>query len=75
MKLPKWVPQEWITEEKRDLPSCVDMHLVLFRPAVFAVIFVWTRCLVEDTHTATVLPNTAAVTLDEQATGVVGLRL
>lgn len=61
--------------EKCDLPSCVDMHLMLLRPAVFTIVLVWTRRLVEDTNTATVLPDTAAVTLDEQATGVVGLRL
>jgi hypothetical protein len=65
----------WVSGEKCDLPSCVDVDLMLLRPAVFAVVLVWTRRLVEDANAASVLPDTAAVALDEQSTGVVGLRL
>ena len=65
----------WVSGEKCDLPSCVDVNLMLLRPAVFAVVLVRARRLVEYTNTASMLPDTAAVTLDEEPTGVVGLRL
>jgi hypothetical protein len=66
---------KWMSGEKCDLPSCVDVHLMLLWPAIFTIVLVWTCRFVEDTNTATVLPDTAAVALDEQAAGVVGLRL
>ena len=65
----------WVSGEKCDLPSCVDVNLMLLRPAVFAVVLIRTRRLVKDTDAASMLPDTAAVTLDKQPTGVVGLRL
>lgn len=51
------------------------MHLVLLRPAIFAIVLIRTLRLVENTNAASMLPNTATVTLDEQATSVVGLSL
>jgi hypothetical protein len=51
------------------------MHLVLFRPAILAIVLIRTLRFVKNTNAASMLPNAAAVALDEQATGVVGLRL
>lgn len=51
------------------------MHLVLLRPTILTIVLVRTLTLVKDPHTASMLPDTAAITLDEEAARVVGLSL
>lgn len=63
------------SEEKLDVPSGINVHLVLLRPTLLAVILIRALRLVEDAHAAAVLPHAAAVALDEEAARVVVLRI
>ena len=51
------------------------MQLVQFRSTLIAIVFVGYLVLVHDTHTATMLPDTAPVTRDEQGASIVQLRV
>ena len=50
------------------------MHLVLFWPALLAVVLVRTLRFVKNANAASMLPYAAAIALNEQPAGVVGLR-
>ena len=60
---------------KCDLPSGVGVLFVQLRPTLLAVVLVWTLAFLYDADTATVLPDTATVTLYEQSACVLVLRV
>jgi len=51
------------------------VQFVLLGLAIFAIILVRGLTFFDNAHTATMLPNTAAVTLDEQSACVFGVRV
>ena len=63
------------TRKKRNIPSAVNMHLVVLRPALLAVVLVRTLRFVKNADAASMLPHAAAIALDKEPAGVVGLRL
>lgn len=62
-------------KERLNVPSWISPHIVLPRPAFLAVVFIWTHALLDDTDASTVLPNAAAIALDEETTSIVGLSI
>jgi hypothetical protein len=60
--------------EKRfeDIPVGLILDSVKIFPTLLTEVFVGTHRFIHNSHTATVLPNFAGITLDEHATDVVG---
>jgi hypothetical protein len=63
---------EYLQEVLFNLPIDFIPDPVQILPALLAEIFVRTRLLVHDTHTATVLPHLTGVALNEHTPNVVG---
>lgn len=67
---------KWLHKSKigrKDVPSGIGVDIVLLGSAVLTVVLVGTLTLVDDADAAAVLPDAAAVALDEESTGIVGL--
>ena len=64
-----------IVERKRDVPFRVRVLVVQLWSTFLTVVLVWTLTLFNDAHTPTMLPDTAAIALDEEPTCVVTVRV
>lgn len=64
-----------MTKRKQNVPSSVRVLVVQLWPTLLAVVLVRTLALVHNADTPTMLPDRAAVTLDEQTARVVALHI
>lgn len=56
-----------------DVPSGVCVQVVQLRPTILAIVFIRNLVILDDSNASTMLPDTAAVTRDEEAASVFGL--